>query len=53
MKTAIVQLPSGRIVRGLIVEQLHSGPWMVRWAGMLVAGMPLLPAKLAQIEAGE
>jgi len=50
MKTEIVKLPSGRLVRGIVLESLHHGPRRVFWAGMEVWGHALLPAEIQRIE---
>ena len=53
MKTLLIQLPSGRIVRGHVIEHCHGMQCTVEWAGLRVSGFPLSHSKLMRIERGE
>jgi len=49
--TELVELPSGRLVRGVVIERTHGYGTIINWAGLVVTGKPLMPYEIARIEA--
>jgi|GEM_PF-2488728 len=49
--TELVKLPSGRLVRGTVIERTHGYGLIVNWAGMVVTGKPLMSHEIEMIEA--